>query len=66
MTQSVEPLADPIPAACARLGISRSTLYLAAQRGDIRIVKYRGRSLVTRDAQAAFLASLPAMSNRAA
>jgi len=65
MTQQIEPLADPIPVACARLGLSRSTLYAAAARGDIRIVKYGGRSLVRRDDQAAFVANLPAMALRA-
>lgn len=65
MTEQIEPLADPIPIACARLGLSRSTLYAAAGRGDIRIVKYGGRSLVTRADQAAFLANLPAMPLRA-
>ena len=65
MTNSIEPLADAIPAACARLGISRSTLYLAAQRGDLRVLKYRGKTLVARADQAAFLAALPAMARRA-
>ena len=61
MTTPVEPLADTIPNACARLGCSRSTIYLEIAAGKLRAVKVRGRTILTRADQAAWLASLPAM-----
>lgn len=56
-----DALADPVPAACARLGISRSTLYLEIAAGRIRAVKAGGRTLVRRVDQVAWMDSLPAV-----
>lgn len=58
MTIHPDALADPIPAACARLGISRSTAYLEASANRLKFVKVRGRTLITRAEQERFLASL--------
>ena len=58
MTIHPDALADPIPAACARLGISRSTAYLEISANRLKIVKVRGRTLITRAEQERFLASL--------
>lgn len=52
-------LADTIPEACARLRVSRSTLYQELKSGRLVAVKARGRTLITREAQAAWLRSLP-------
>ncbi len=61
MPEPLEPIADAIPAACIRLSISRSTLYLELASGALRGVKVRGRTLITREAQLDWLNSLPAM-----
>ena len=61
MTIIPEALADPIPAACARLGVSRASLYRQLQIGALCAVKCGGRTLITRQAQVDWLASLPAM-----
>jgi excisionase family DNA binding protein len=61
MTIPIEPIADTIPVACARLGISRSTCYLEISQGKLRAVKVRGRTLLTREDQTAWLNSLPAL-----
>lgn len=66
MTIIPEALADPIPAACARLGIQRATLYRQIQIGALRAVKAGGRTLITREAQASWLNSLPAMHSESA
>ena len=58
MTIHPDALADPIPAACARLGISRSTAYLENSAKRLNFVRVRGRVLVTRAEQERFLASL--------
>jgi excisionase family DNA binding protein len=52
-------LADTIPEACARLRCSRSTLYLELKAGRLSAVKVRGRTLLLREEQARWLASLP-------
>jgi len=54
-----ERLADTIPEACARLGCSRSTIYLELKAGRLIAVKVRGRTLVSREEQQRYLASLP-------
>lgn len=59
MTNPIEPIADTIPAACVRLGISRSTLYLEIKSRRLRAIKVRGRTLISRADAAAWLASLP-------
>ena len=66
MTIHPDALADQVPAACARLGISRTSLYAAAARGDLRLIKAGGRTLVTREAQASFLRRLPALHGQSA
>lgn len=66
MTIHPEALADQVPAACARLGISRTTLYAEAAAHRLRLVKAGGRTLVTREAQAAWLKGLPAVHSQSA
>jgi excisionase family DNA binding protein len=66
MADQDNALADPIPAACRRLGISRSTVYILIAQGSLRAVKAGGRTLVRREDQAAWLNSLPAMRSQAA
>lgn len=61
MNENIDALADQVPGACARLGLSRSTLYLEIAAGRLRAVKVRGRTLITREDQAAWVKSLPAM-----
>lgn len=63
MTDTVEPIAEPladsIPVAAARLGISRALLYVCLKRREILAKKAKGRTLITREEQARWLASLP-------
>lgn len=59
MTEAVEPIADSIPVAAARLGISRSLLYILIREKKISALKARNRTLVARTEQARFLSSLP-------
>ena len=59
MSYPVEPLADPIPEACRRLGMSKSTLYLELKAGAIKALKIRGKSIITRAEQERYLTSLP-------
>ena len=56
-----DALADTVPTACARLGISRSTLYLEVASGRLRAVKVRGRTLLRRVDQSAWADNLPAI-----
>lgn len=42
----IEPQAFRVNSACALLQISRSTLYLLAARGELRLIKVAGRTLV--------------------
>ncbi len=58
-TFHIEPLADPIPAACQRMGIGRSTCFREIADGRLEAIKARGRTLITRVAQDRWLASLP-------
>ena len=60
------PLADTIPAACARLGIARSSLYIEIAEGRLRALKMRGRTLITLADQVAWLNSLPAINSQRA
>ena len=53
-----EPLADSVPVAAARLGISRSTAYILMKSQELRHLKVRGRTIISRDEQSRFLASL--------
>lgn len=63
MVIQTDALADTIPVACARLGISRSSAYLAMKRGSLRAVKAGGRTLITRVDQLKWIDSLPAMAS---
>lgn len=62
MTTLSEPLADSIPNAAARLGVSRSLAYLLIKSGELHALKVRGRTIISRSEQARFLASLAASS----
>jgi excisionase family DNA binding protein len=42
----IEPLAHTIKNTCRLLSISRSTLYLMASQGKLRLIKVSGRTLV--------------------
>ena len=61
-----DALADTGPTACARLGISRSTLYIEIASGRLRAVKAGGRTLVRRVDQLAWMDSLPTIGTRQA
>lgn len=52
-------LADGVAEACLRLGISIPTFYREVKAGRLVAVKAGRRTLCTREAQAAWLASLP-------
>jgi len=56
---TIEPLALPIPAACATSGLSRSEIYRRLAAGDIHAIKSGSRTLVLMDSLRAHLASLP-------
>ncbi|WP_426325691.1 helix-turn-helix domain-containing protein [Microbacterium sp. E-13] len=50
---------DPIPDAQAYLGgISRTTLYELAKRGDVLLVNIGRRAFITRDSMDSYVASL--------
>lgn len=53
-----EPLADSVPVAAARLGVSRSLAYVLIKNRELRALKVRGRTIISRDEQSRFLASL--------
>ncbi len=53
-----EPIVDTLIGAAHRLGVSRSTLYREIKAGKLRAVKVARRTLITRDDQAAWVASL--------
>lgn len=59
MIESAQPLADSIPAAAARLGISRSSCYLEIKAQRLEALKARGRTIIARSEQERWLASLP-------
>lgn len=40
------PLAHPVPAACARLGVSRTTLYALIGAGQLRSFKVGAKTLI--------------------
>jgi hypothetical protein len=60
MSALPEPIADTVKGAAARLSLSVSSLYVEMNKGRLKAVKVRGRTLITRQAQADFLAALPA------
>lgn len=45
--QDTAPLAHTVPDACARLGLSRTTLYELIGAGEIRAFKVGSRTLVS-------------------
>lgn len=53
------PQYAPIPRATAILGIGRSTLYAEAGRGNIRLIKAGGRTLVDIPHALEWMAKLP-------
>lgn len=55
------PVADTITGACARLSISRSTVYNEISAGRLRAVKARGRTLILRADGDLWLATLPTL-----
>ncbi len=58
-THPIAPLMVPLPQAPAVTGLSRSALYRAAGRGEIRLVKLGRSTLVDLASVRAFLTSLP-------
>ena len=60
------PRMVPMFRAAATFGLSRSTLYRAANAGDIRLVKLGRSTLVDSESVLAWLASLPAITPKAA
>ncbi|MFC3172919.1 helix-turn-helix domain-containing protein [Novosphingobium bradum] len=67
MLPKSDVLADPIPAACARLGVGRSTIYREIAEGRLAAVKARGRTLILRSSQEEWLGNLaPMRAKRAA
>jgi hypothetical protein len=57
---TIEPLALPIPAACATSGLSRSEIYRRLAAGDLHAVKAGSRTLILMESLRDHLASLPA------
>ena len=60
MNKSIEPIADSVADAAARLGISRSLLYTQLKNQKLRAVKVSGRTIISREEQDRFLRSLAA------
>lgn len=58
MSTALEPLADSVVTAAKRLGTSRSALYLELKAGRLRGLKAGRRTIITRAAQAEWLANL--------
>lgn len=58
MSKALEPLADSVAVAAKRLGISRSATYLELKAGRLRGLKAGRRTIITRTAQADWVASL--------
>lgn len=46
MTDKPEKLAYTIQEAASAIGVSKPTIYRAIRKGDLRMVKYLGRSLI--------------------
>jgi excisionase family DNA binding protein len=60
MNTTIEPIADSVAGAAARLGVSRSLLYVLLKNRQLHYVKIRGRTLISREEQNRFLRSLTA------
>jgi len=65
MTNSIEPLADPVSVAAQRLGICRAKLYMEVAAGRLIARKAGRRTIIERSAQDAWLAALPVMGGAA-
>lgn len=59
MTTNIEPLADTVIVAAARLNICRAQLYKEIGAGRIKVRKLGRRTLVERTEQQLWLTSLP-------
>lgn len=59
MTTNIEPLADTVVVAAARLNICRAQLYKEIGAGRIKVRKLGRRTLVERTEQQLWLTSLP-------
>jgi excisionase family DNA binding protein len=59
MNYPQDRLADTIPQAAARLSISRTRIFEEIRAGRLKAVRAGGRTLIPREAQAEWLASLP-------
>ena len=55
----ITPAYMTIPDACRYFGTSRSTLYLRAQQGHIKLKKHGGRTLVVMQSAIAYFGDLP-------
>jgi len=55
----IEPLADSVDVAAARMGIGRVQLYKEAKEGRLELRKCGRRTLVTRTEQARWVNALP-------
>jgi len=66
VTNSIEPLADAVADAAARLGICRAKLYMEIAAGRLIARKVGRRTIIERTAQEAWLAALPVMGGAAA
>lgn len=60
MNMPSEPIADSVAGAAARLGVSRSLLYLELKSGKLRCARIRGRTIISREEQDRYLRSLAA------
>lgn len=59
MTEAIEPLADSVPVAAARLGICRAQIFIEIRAGRIVARKAGRRTLIERSEQSRWLTSLP-------
>lgn len=59
MTTTIEPLADTVIVAAARLNICRAELYKQISAGRIKVRKLGRRTLVERAEQVRWMTSLP-------
>jgi excisionase family DNA binding protein len=60
------PLAHPIPQACARIGVGRSTLFELIKSGDVSPIKVGRRTLIPESELQRFLAARVAASREPA
>jgi excisionase family DNA binding protein len=55
------PLTISIAEACKATGIGRTSIYSAIKQGELRAVKFAGRTLIRTEDLKAFVDNLPAM-----